>query len=78
MKSLRTAMKDSPRSPQLEKACAQQRRPNAAKKKKIKKQTNKQKDKLQYFQVIKGYIQSQNKHRPYIKIHKYKRQQHIF
>ena len=31
-------MKNSPRSPQLEKACAQQQRPNAA----INKQTNKQ------------------------------------
>ena len=33
MRSPRTATKSSPRSPQLEKACAQQRRPNAAKKK---------------------------------------------
>ena len=32
MRSLRTAMKSSPCSPQLEKACAQQRRPKAAKK----------------------------------------------
>ena len=29
----RTAMKSGPRSPQLEKACAQQRRPNTAKNK---------------------------------------------
>ena len=36
MRSLRTAMKSSPRSPQLEKARAQQRRPNAEKKKKQK------------------------------------------
>ena len=36
MRSLRTAMKSSPRSPQLEKAHAQQQRPNAAKKKKKK------------------------------------------
>ena len=34
MRSPRTAMKSSPCLPQLEKACAQQRRPNAAKKKK--------------------------------------------
>ena len=34
MRSPRTATKSSPHSPQLEKACAQQRRPNAAKKKK--------------------------------------------
>ena len=34
MRSPCTAMKSSPRSPQLEKACTQQRRPNAAKKKK--------------------------------------------
>ena len=34
MGSLRTATKSSPHSPQLEKARAQQRRPNAAKKKK--------------------------------------------
>ena len=34
MRSPRTATKSSPRSPQLEKARAQQRRPNAAKKKK--------------------------------------------
>ena len=33
MRSPRTATKSSPRSPQLEKACAQQRRPKAAKKK---------------------------------------------
>ena len=33
MRSLRTATKSSPRSTQLEKACAQQRRPNAAKNK---------------------------------------------
>ena len=42
MRSPRTAMKSSPRSPQLEKACTQQQRPNAAKnkfKKKIKKET---------------------------------------
>ena len=32
VRSPRTAMKSSPRSPQLEKARAQQRRPNAAKK----------------------------------------------
>ena len=35
MRSLRTAMKSSPRSPQLEKAHAQQQRPNAAKDKLI-------------------------------------------
>ena len=34
MRSPRTATKSSPRLPQLEKAHAQQRRPNAAKKKK--------------------------------------------
>ena len=34
MRSLRTATKSSPHLPQLEKARAQQRRPNAAKKKK--------------------------------------------
>ena len=33
MRSLRTATKSSPRSPQLEKACAQQQRPSAAKNK---------------------------------------------
>ena len=33
MRSPRTAMKSSPRSPQLEKACVQQRRPNTAKNK---------------------------------------------
>ena len=33
MKSVRTATKSSPRSPQLEKARAQQQRPNAAKNK---------------------------------------------
>ena len=38
MRSLRTTTKSSPRSLQLEKACAQQRRPNTAKNKK---QTNK-------------------------------------
>ena len=32
MRSPRTTMKNSPCSPQLEKACAQQRRPNTAKK----------------------------------------------
>ena len=37
MRSLRTATKSSPRSPQLEKACAQKRRPNAAKNKYINK-----------------------------------------
>ena len=42
MRSLRTTMKSSPCSPQLEKARAQERRPNAAKKKERKKQTNKQ------------------------------------
>ena len=42
MRSLHTSTKSSPRSPQLEKACMQQRRPNAAKINKIK-QTNKQK-----------------------------------
>ena len=36
MRSLRATMKSSPRSPQLEKAHAQQQRPNAAKKKKKK------------------------------------------
>ena len=36
MRSLRTARKSSPRLPQLEKARVQQRRPNAAKKKKKK------------------------------------------
>ena len=35
MRSLRTAMKSSPHSPQLEKACVQQQRPNAARKKKM-------------------------------------------
>ena len=34
MKSLCTTTKSSPRSPQLEKACTQQQRPNAAKKEK--------------------------------------------
>ena len=34
MRSLRTAKKSSPRSPQLEKTHAQQQRPNTAKKKK--------------------------------------------
>ena len=33
MRSPHTAMKSSPRSPQLEKACAQQQRPNTAKNK---------------------------------------------
>ena len=33
MRSLHIAMKSSPRSPQLEKACAQQQRPNTAKNK---------------------------------------------
>ena len=33
MRSMRTAPKSSPRSPQLEKARAQQQRPNAAKNK---------------------------------------------
>ena len=33
MRSPRTAMNSSPRSPQLEKACTQQQRPNAAKNK---------------------------------------------
>ena len=33
MRSLRTTTKSSPRSPQLEKACTQQRRPNTAKNK---------------------------------------------
>ena len=37
-----TAMKSGPRSPQLEKALAQKRRPNTAKNKKTNKQTNKQ------------------------------------
>ena len=37
MRSPHTATKSSPRSPQLEKAREQQQRPNAAKKKKIKK-----------------------------------------
>ena len=36
MRSPRTATKSSTRSPQLENACAQQRRPNAAKKEKRK------------------------------------------
>ena len=36
MRSPRTAMKSSPHSPQTEKAHTQQRRPNAAKNKKIK------------------------------------------
>ena len=42
MRSPHTAMKSSPRSPQPEKARAQQQRPNAAKnfKKKIKKKNN--------------------------------------
>ena len=46
MRSLCTAMKSSPSLPQLEKAHAQEQRPNAAKNKKIKlkKQTNKQKN----------------------------------
>ena len=35
MRSPRTATKSSPSSPQLEKACVQQRRPNAAKNKQI-------------------------------------------
>ena len=33
MRRLHTTTKSSPRSPQLEKACAQQQRPNAAKNK---------------------------------------------
>ena len=37
MRGTRTAMKNGPRSPQLEKALAQKRRPNTAKKKKKKK-----------------------------------------
>ena len=37
VRGLRTAMKSGPRSPQLEKALAQKRRPNAAKNKKNKK-----------------------------------------
>ena len=37
MRSPRAATKSSPRSPQLEKACVQQRRPIAAKDKKINK-----------------------------------------
>ena len=39
MRSLRTATKGSPRSPQLEKARVQQRRPNAAKINKLKKKS---------------------------------------
>ena len=46
MRSLRTAMKSSPRSPQLEKARAQQRRPNAEKKK------NKKTCKLHYLSLL--------------------------
>ena len=42
MRSPRTAMKSSPRSLQLEKACAQQRRPNTAKKTKKSKKTPQQ------------------------------------
>ena len=42
VRGLRTAMKSGPRLPQLEKALAQQRRPNTAKNKQTKKQTNKQ------------------------------------
>ena len=37
MRGLRTAMKSGPRSPQLEKALAQKRRPNTAKNKQINK-----------------------------------------
>ena len=39
MRSLLTATKSSPRSPQLEKAHAQQRRPNTAKNKNYKKKS---------------------------------------
>ena len=40
MRSPRTAIKSSPRSPQLEKACAQQRRPNTAKNQSINQSIN--------------------------------------
>ena len=40
VRGLRTAMKSGPRSPQLEKALAQKRRPNTAKKNKKQKQKN--------------------------------------
>ena len=43
MRSPHTAMKSSPRLPQLEKARAQQQRPNAAKNKRIKKKKKKKK-----------------------------------
>ena len=43
--STRTAMKSSPRSPQLEKARVQQRRPNAAKKIKFFKNLKNKKEK---------------------------------
>ena len=43
MRSPRTAMENSPHSPQLEKARAQQRRPNAAKNKQINKFIKKKK-----------------------------------
>ena len=47
MRSPRTATKSSPRSPQLEKAHAQQRRPDAAKNKYVKKKKKKGKCSLE-------------------------------
>ena len=50
MRGPRTAMKRGPRSPQLEKALAQKRRPNTAKnKQKLKKKIKKKKDKIPKF-----------------------------
>ena len=49
MRSPHAAMKSSPRSLQLEKAHAQQQRPNAAKKKKKKKMLNNKNNIKKYF-----------------------------
>ena len=52
MRSLRTTMKSSPRSPQLEKARAQQQRPNAAINKEINKFIKKKKQQMGTFLVV--------------------------
>ena len=56
MRSLHTATKSSPRLTQLERACAQQRRPNAAKNLKIKKIKNLKKTEIAGKKKMKGRI----------------------
>ena len=60
MRSLRTAMKSSPHSPQLEKACVQQGRHNAAKNKYINKFIEKKKKRNEFLTHATTWMNPEN------------------